>query len=395
MPKRKTIRHLTIALGVAACTITACLAVPTASRAQEPPPHHFASLQFLHPIATSPDPETSTSFRLSLLYGRSGRVKGLDLNAVAGVTSGDVTGLALSGLLNRVGGGFGGFAGTVGVNNMAGGSAGLQVAGLANWNQDAFTGVQMASVLNYTDRGFAGAQISGVINLNDRAGTFAQVASVANVNAGPFAGVQVSAFLNAANSTASGGQLAILNFAEDMSGVQVGFFNMGRRFHGLKIGVVNTGYEITGTTIGLVNRDLDSRKEWMFYASNISLGNIGYRTVLNHWSSVVSMGYGDAQGDIDQTLFFAWNFGRNIPLNDKWEMTLDLGFQHIIPKKSNEPDENDRLQYALQARALGEYRLNDGLGLFGAVGSSTRYAEYASDAPSETDFHFSAGVVLY
>ena len=57
-------------------------------------------------------------------------------------------------------------------------------------------------------------------------------------------------------------------------------------------------------------------------------------------------------------------------------------------------DENPRLQYALQARALGEHRLNDGLGLFGAVGSSTRFAEYASDAPSETDFHFSAGVVL-
>jgi hypothetical protein len=141
--------------------------------------------------------------------------------------------------------------------------------------------------------------------------------------------------------------------------------------------------------------DKDSRKEWMFYGSNISLLNVGYRTVLNDWSSVVSLGYLDVQGDIEQAMTLAWNFGRNFPLNEKWDLTLDLGYMHIIPNKTDNPAENDRLQYALQVRALGEYRLNDDLGLFGAVGSSTRYAEYTSGAPSETDFHFSAGVVLY
>jgi hypothetical protein len=133
----------------------------------------------------------------------------------------------------------------------------------------------------------------------------------------------------------------------------------------------------------------------MFYGSNVALLNVGFRTVLNRWSSVVSAGYLDVQGDVDQTFFLAWNFGRNIPLNDRWDLTLDLGFQHIIPQKSDEPGANDRLQYALQARALAERRLNDRLGLFGAAGSSTRYAAYSSDASSETDFHFSAGVVLY
>lgn len=390
MSKRKMLHLFTILL-----TLAACATASGSSFAQEAPPHHFASLQFLHPIATSPDPETSTNFRISLLYGRSGRVKGFDLNAVGGVTSGDLQGFAASGFFNRVGGGFGGFAGTFGVNNMRGGSSGIQLAGLANWNEDAFTGLQAAAILNYTDRGFAGVQLSGVLNLNDRAGTFAQISSVANVNAGPFAGVQVSGFLNAANSAVSGGQVALLNYAENMSGVQFGVLNMGTRFHGLKVGIVNTGQEVTGTTIGLINRDRDSRGEWMFYGSNISLANTGYRTVLNHWSSVVSLGFGDPGGDIDKALFLGWNFGRNIPLNEAWDLTIDLGYQHIMPKKSDEPAENDRLQFALQARAIGEYRLKDGLGLFGAVGTSTRYAEYASGAPSETDLHFSAGVVLY
>lgn len=390
MTNRNLLRTLTLTLAVAFI-----LANPASSAAQGTPPHQFISLQLLHPVATSSHPDASTNFRLSFLYGRSGRVNGLDLNLVAGATSGEVTGLAMSSLLNRVGGAFGGVAATFGVNNMRGGSGGVQLAGLSNWNEEAFTGFQLAGVLNYTDHGFAGAQISGVMNLNDRAGSFAQVSTVANVNAGPFAGVQLSAFLNAANAAASGGQIAIVNFAENMSGVQVGVFNTGTRFHGLKVGLVNTGQEVTGTTVGLINMDNGSRKEWMFYGSNVSLVNVGFRTVLNHWSSIVSLGYGDAQGDIDQALLMGWNFGRNIPLDEKWDLTFDFGFQHVIPKKSENPTENDRLQYSLQLRVMGEYRLKESLGLFGSVGSSTRYAEYAADAPSETDFHFSAGVALY
>jgi hypothetical protein len=390
MTNRNLIRHLTLTF-----LLALFLAAPCTSFARKLPPHQFASLQFLHPVATSPDPDTATNFRLSALYGRSGRVKGLDLNAVAGVASGDVTGLQFSGIYSGNRRGFSGVSGTFGVNHLQGGGSGVQAAFLANYDEDAFAGLQLAGVLNYTDHGFAGVQLSGVMNLNDRAGSFAQIGTVANVNAGPFAGVQIAGFLNAATNSASGAQLAIVNFAENMSGFQVGVFNTGTRFHGLKVGLVNTGLEVTGTTVGLVNMDRTSRREWVFYASNTSLYNIGFRTVLNRWSSIVSTGYFDVQGDIEKTWFLAWNFGRNIPLNDRGELTVDLGLQHIIPQKSTDPAENDRLQYALQVRALGEYRLNDGWGLFGAVGSSTRYAEYASDAPSETEFHFSAGVVLY
>lgn len=367
---------------------------PTA-QAFEPPPHHFASLQLLHPLATSPDPESTTNFRFSVFYGRSGGVHGLDVNMVAGYTSGDVTAFQLNGLYSGTGGIFRGMSSTLGVTHVRGGGAGFQFSGLANYNEDALAGLQMSGVLNYVDRGFAGAQVSGVLNLNDGGGTFLQAASVANINAGPFAGFQISAFMNAANSQIGGGQLAIINFAENMRGVQIGVVNMSTVFHGLKVGILNTGQEFGGTAIGLVNMDNTSRKEWMFYASNLSLVNIGFRTVLNNWSSIVSTGYGDAQGDVGESLFFGWNFGRNIPLTARWDLTVDLGYQHIIPKTSSNPAENDRLHYSLQARALGEYHLNEKLGLVGSVGSSTVYSEYSSDADSKTDFHFIAGIVLY
>jgi hypothetical protein len=384
-----------IYLALFTSALLAGIAQAPVAQAAETPPHHFASLQLLHPLATSPDPETTTNFRFSLFYGRSGGVSGVDFNAVAGYTSGDVTAFQLNGLYSRTGGLFRGMSATLGVTHVQGGGAGFQFSGLANYNEDALAGLQMTGVLNYVNRGFAGAQVSGVLNLNDGGGTFLQAASVANINAGPFAGFQISAFMNAANSQIGGGQLAIVNFAENMAGVQVGVFNMSTEFQGLKVGIVNTSQEFGGTAIGLVNMDSTSRKEWMFYGSNLSLANIGFRTVLNNWSSIVSTGYGDTQGDVGASLFFGWNFGRNIPLTDRWDLTIDLGYQHIIPKTSNNPAENDRLHYSLQARAVGEFHLKENLGLVGSVGSSSVFSEYSSDAESETDVHFIAGIVLY
>jgi len=371
------------------------LAVPCAAQPNYDSPHHIASLQLLHPIATSPNPETTTNFRLSVFYGRSGAIHGLDLNAVAGVTSGDVTALQLTGLFASTGGIFRGMSFTGGISHLKRGGAGFQISGLANYDEDVFAGLQVAGLLNYTSRGFAGAQVSAVMNLNDGGGTFLQASSVANVNAGPFAGAQVAVFLNAANAQTGGGQLALVNFAEDLNGIQLGFLNLANEFHGLQIGVLNLNNEFGGTPIGLVNIDDDSRKEWMFYGSNLSLANIGFRTVLNKWSSVLSTGYGDVQGEVEASLFLGWNFGRNIPLSKRWDLTIDLGYQHIMPKVSNNPDENDRLHFSLQARALGEFHLNDSLGIVGSVGSSTVYSEYKSGAANETALLFSAGIVLY
>ncbi len=371
------------------------LAIPCAAQPGAGTPHHFASLQLLHPVATSPDPETITNFRLSIFYGRSGGLHGLDLNAVAGVTSGDATVLQMTGLYVRTGGIFRGMSVTGGLSHLQSGGAGFQFSGLANYDEDAFVGLQMAGILNYTNRAFAGAQISSVININDGAGTFLQASSVANVNAGPFAGAQVAVFINAANNRMDGGQLALLNYAESMNGIQLGVLNLSHEFHGLQIGLLNRSHEFSGTPIGLINMDDHSRREWMFYGSNLSLLNIGFRTVLNNWSSVISLGGGDAKGDVESALFLGWNFGRNFPLSERWDLTIDLGYQHIMPKKSNNPAENDRLHYSLQARALGEYHLSDGLGLVGSVGSSTVFDSYKSGAGSKTDLLFSAGIVLY
>lgn len=372
------------------------LATPLASIAQGNVPHHFASLQLLHPVATSPNPETTTNLRLSVLYGRSGGIRGLDINAIAGVNSGDALVLQLTGLYARTDGLFQGMAFTGGLQHLTRDGAGFQFSGLSNYVDGTFAGVQVAGLLNYTSGNNAGAQISGAMNLNDGAGTFLQLASVANVNAGPFAGFQVSTFMNSANEYISGAQAAILNYANHLSGVQVGVMNFTDTGKGLQVGILNqTRTDFSGLPLGLVNVDATSRKEWMFYFSNLSAGNIGFRTVLNQWSSIVSVGYADLKGDVETSYFLGWNFGRNFQLAKKWDLTLDLGYQHIMPQKSDNPDENDRLHYSLQARALVDWHIKDNLGIVGSVGSSTVFDEYKSGADSETDLHYTVGIVLY
>jgi hypothetical protein len=270
------------------------LTAPSAILAQQDTPHHFASLQFLHPIATSPNPETTTNFRLSILYGRSGGIRGLDVNAIAGVNSGDALAFQITGLYARTEGLFQGLALTGGLQHLARDGAGFQFSGLANYVNGSFAGLQAAGLLNYTSGHSAGAQISGALNLNDGTGTFLQMASVANVNAGP------------ANQHMSGGQVALLNHGHQLTGFQVGVMNFAHEFSGLQVGVFNKSRSFSGVPVGLVNMDDDSRKEWMFYGANLSLANIGFRSVLNQWSSIVSMGYGDLKGDVKASLFLTW-----------------------------------------------------------------------------------------
>ncbi|MDX2472740.1 MAG: hypothetical protein QNL91_03455 [Candidatus Krumholzibacteria bacterium] len=363
--------------------------------AQTPGSRQPVSLQFLHPVATSPDPESSANVRLSVIYGRSRHINGLDLNGGVGVTSGDVSAFQATGLYNGVGGRFQGLGLTGGLQHLRGDGVGFLFTLGANYTEGNFVGVQSAGLLNLGRSHFAGAQISGLANLNDGSGTFLQLASGANVNAGAFAGLQISAFMNAANSTIAGGQIGLLNFADNMHGFQVGAINLTRVFDGVQVGILNCGRDFTGTPIGLINMSNDDRREWHFTASNLSLVNVGFRTVLNGWSSIVSFGHGDAQGDVKSSYFLGWHYGHLLLTRPNWELTFDLGYEHIIPTKSDNPDENDNLHFALQARLMGDWRVKDHLGIIGAVGTSTVFDEYTTHATSKTDALITGGIVLY
>lgn len=394
----KTIKKQTAHLRAAMALVVVLLAFGGVSSTAWADNHHPVSLQFFHSVATSPDPDTSTNFRLALLYGRSGDINGFDLTGAASVTGGDFSGIQLTGLYSQVRGSFRGLSLNAGVQHHKSRASGLQVSGLANVHQDLFTGVQMAGSLNYSHRGFQGVQISALMNLNDSHGSFLQTSAIANVNVKTYSGLQLAGIMNFTGQETRGAQLALLNFAVEMSGAQVGVVNLAQNFSGLQAGIVNISNQIEGTPFGVVNLTNDGEINALAYASNLGLYNLGLRTVVNQWSSVLSLGYSDVSSGDDvakNSGFLGWNFGRQVPLSEKLILTLDAGYLHIIPQDYEEPEINDEPHYALQLRAFVDVSLGDSVALFGGGGLSTIFSEYTTHARSHSEGNVFGGISLF
>jgi len=265
-------------------------------------------------------------------------------------------------------------------------------------HQNFFAGIQFAGSLNYTRSGFSGAQFSGLVNLNDGYGKYLQISPIANVNVKTFEGVQLAVLMNFAGDETSGSQISILNYAVQLKGAQFGLVNMVDEISGLQFGVVNISHNIEGMPVGLVNLSDDGRINAMAYGSNLSLYNVGARTVVNQWSSIVSLGYTD-QSSSDQKAsksgFLGWHFGRVFQVSRKSGLTLDTGYLHIIPQNYDNADIKDDQHFAIQIRLLAEYRPGKTVGLFGGGGLSTIFSEFTTHAQSETEVHLFGGISLF
>ncbi len=360
--------------------------------------HQPVSLQLFHPLSTSPNPDTSTNFRLAVLFGRSGSIQGVDLSGVASITEGDMTGLQMTGIYQKVRGSFTGVSYNLGVQSHAGPATGVQFAGLSNFHQDFFAGAQFAGALNYTHRGFLGAQFSGLMNLNDGYGGYLQVSSVANVNVKAFGGLQLAAFMNFAGDETFGTQIAFMNYANQIEGAQFGFINLAEEISGLQMGLFNKSKINRGIPVGLINITDDGHADGVVYASNLSLYNVGLRTVVNNWSSIVSLGYTDQSSIANKATnsgFLGWNFGRLFPVRPHLDLTVDAGYLHIIPKEYDDSSINDNQHFALQMRLFADYRFGKSVALFGGGGFSTIFSEYTTHARSETEVNFFGGISLF
>lgn len=357
--------------------------------------YHPISLQIFHPLATSPNPETDTSVRLGLIFGRSGNITGFDACGVVSITEGRFSGVQLTGLYSQIGGSFTGISINNGVQVHQGPAAGIQFSGLVNFHQDFFTGVQFSGILNYTSKGFRGVQFSGLMNLNDCSGGVLQISSIANVNVRTFGGMQLAGIMNFAGSETFGLQTAMLNYADRLKGVQIGLLNITEDMSGVQFGAVNISRRIAGVPVGLVNLTDDGRVNCVVYASNLSLYNIGLRTIVNNWSSVISLGFSDQASDAVNSAFLGWHFGRLFPISPELGLTADAGYLHVIPGDYDDSLINDELHYALQMRLFADYRLTNSFSLIGGIGFSTVFLEYAPHTRSTTEGHVFGGISLF
>ena len=393
LDQNKQCRRISTVLSCIIAILVCCGLVASETVAE--PAHHPVNLTLYYPVGTNKDPDIDTNFRLSLIYGRVGSVHGVDLNTGVSIIQRDLRGFQATLLYSQLEGEFRGVALTGLVNYFRAESRGIQVAGLVNVVRGRFAGLQYAALFNFTQSGFSGIQLSSVFNTNHGDGGFLQVAGVTNMNEGSFRGVQLGA-INLTADRLVGAQLGVVNMAVRAKGFMGGLINIAGETRGLQIAPLNIIRRNYGVPIGLINIDEDNGGEdWITFGSNLAAVNTGMRTTVNRFYSMFTVGYGDLQGDVENTAFLSWHYGYAIPLGRKWSLDVDLGFVHIMPKNSDDPNQNDRLHFAVQARALAEIRFSRKVAVLGGVGISSIYSEYSSNATQKTEPLGVLGISLF
>ena len=358
-------------------------------------PNHVVNLSLFYPISTNQNPEVSTYFRLNLIYGDIGAVRGVDLNGIGGRIRRDLEGFQVNGIYSNIQGDLRGVSVSGVANFVESDAVGLQYAGMVNFVRGDFTGLQFASLFNFVEGEMLGAQATGIFNLNDGDVKYFQYSTIANAVTGDVTGIQASVGLNYVNETMVGGQLALCNFAKYMKGIQIGLGNVAGYAKGVQIGFINVSKEIDGIPIGMFNFMEDGDVDWVTFTSNVAAVSTGVRSIYRHFYSFLAVGVGDLQDGRSDTAFLSWHYGYAVPVGGRWKFGADLGFVHIMPTPSADPDVNSENQFAIQGRATAEIVFSEKFKIFGGVGVSQRYSAYLSDNSSTTDPIMMLGVSLY
>ena len=380
-----------IRLGRLAVLMALC--APTLATAAEPS-HTAVVFSLLHPISTNAhQPDVATNARLSLFYGRVGTLHGIDVNGIVARTAGENKGLQVTGIYSRVDGDAKGLQVTGIAQYVLGDVHGLQYSGLVLVDRGNAGGIVVSGMMNLVTGNAKGIQSSGILNTvgGDAVGLIAGgFANMINGDAKGFAG---AAGYNYVGGRFGGVQAAAVNYAGEAHGLQVGAANIANRATGMQIGVFNRADQQDGTPIGLINRAKNGTIGPLAYSSNLSVVNLGVETVVHRWYSMLTIGGIDPVGDVSNTLILTWNYGRELPLNDRTNIGVDLGFAHYMPKVSDDPADNDRLHFGVQARALLR-RESKSVGWFVGGGVSRIFEQYEDDPGSVVHGMFLAGVSL-
>ena len=211
--------------------------------------HYFFNLSLFYPVSLNRTKEDSVNLNLSLLYGRVGYVRGIDLAGFASVIEHRLQGIQAAGLMS-----------------VAGESGqGMQAAGLMSVSGNDFTGLQASGLMSISGEQFNGAQFSGLMSIVGNRATIFQASGLAGIVGERAKGVQVSGLFSVVGDRFVGFQAAgLFNVTgEDFDGFQAGgLFNVaGQRLRGVQIGgLVNVvGEVLHGLQISPFNIAAESR----------------------------------------------------------------------------------------------------------------------------------------
>ncbi len=353
-----------------------------------PSPRHYTfNLSLWHPISINKTQHDSVNINFSILYGRVGRVKGLDLaigasgvkNEMAGLQiaglvgiGGEyVSGIQVSGLFNICGEDLKGGQ-IAGLINITGSRAqGFQIAGGLNLTGDSLKGLQTSGLFNIVGDEFQGIQITGGFNIVGERCVGYQAAGLFNIVGKDLKGLQISGLFNIVGENFTGAQIGVFNIAPYFSdAAQIGIFNVSDEMRGFQLGLVNWNDETYGVPVGLVNVSRkDGHISGISWGGNISGLNSGVKFEVGKIYSIVSLGFLNFYENREAALSYAGYYGFHL-LQDSTSFGVDIGYMYMDNPKifSSNPGEPD--QHVIMIRALMSIDISPHIALIGGGGLS-------------------------
>jgi hypothetical protein len=376
------------------------------------PRHYAVNLSLWYPVSINKTKHDSANINLTLLYGRIGTVRGLDLSigtsalekglegfqlaGLVGVTGEYVSGAQVSGLINVCGedlkgGQIGGLMNITGTEGQ-----GFQIAGGMNISGENLHGFQASGFFNIVGERFQGLQATGGFNIVGEDCTGYQGAGLFNIAGEDFTGLQKSGLFNIGGENLTGAQIGIFNIAPYFSdGVQIGIFNVSAEMRGFQLGLVNWNRETFGIPVGLVNvSKMEGHIRWISWGSNISGINSGVKFEVDKIYSIVSLGFYNYYLGKGTALSYAGYYGFYL-FQETSSFSIDLGYMYVDNTKifSSNPEEAD--QHVILTRALMSIAVSSRVSLIGGGGLSYIVDRHKSFDRGEVYPIFFFGVEAY
>lgn len=359
--------------------------------------HYIVNASIFYPFSLNRTRNDTTNVNLSLVYGHVGGVKGLDLSLMVSAVSNKMTGVQITGLAAIVGGSFTGLQ-LSGLFNITGEhSGGVQSAGIFNISGDRFDGIQTSGIFNIAGERFSGIQSAGIFNVVGDKMSGAQLSTI-NFVGSEFRGLQAGAInfvgetfsglqlggvnfvgsrfkglqwggVNFVDDELSGGQLGLVNYTANLRGFQFGAVNLGLYVNGLQLGLINVSNSIRGVPLGLVNISRDGYTRWVSWGSNLTAVNVGLKSVVRNFYSIVSIGGVNLEKEIGRSIAYGFHYGVHVPLR-RFYADVDLGYVNIDNDKFFRALDKNPDQHVLMARAMLGINISRHFSLFvgGGVG---------------------------
>jgi len=355
--------------------------------------HYFLNLSLYYPISINQSRYDTANINLSLIYGRVGRVHGLDLSLAGAVIENELRGLQIaglaaivgdsgqgiqiSGLMSVAGQGFQGIQ-SAGLINVAGerftgwqsaglmniigeAGGGLQIGGLANIAGESYQGAQFSGGFNVIGSRGAGFQASGVFNVAGESFRGFQSAGLFSVTGESLKGVQISGLLNVVGDDFQGFQAGLFNVAAHSKGLQIGLANVGETSRGAMIGLVNyTKKENTGLAFGPINIASNGRVRGILWGGNTVAVTAGVKCCIRNVYSMASLGFHNLDDGIGGSITYGFHYGYSFPLN-RLSVNTDLGYRYRDNERLFKWTEDKPDQHMLEWRLFLEIPVNYGL----------------------------------